>query len=379
MPRPRRRRGGTARPVAAAEAPSPAAQGYAMPAEWEPHQATWLAWPHNVSDWPGRFGPIPWVYADIVRKLAEGETVRLLVRDAAEGRRARRHLKSAGADLARVELRRLPTDRVWTRDSGPIVLSRRGGGRAVAGFGFNAWAKYPDWRRDARIPGSAARWLGLPLLPVRRGGRQVVLEGGAVDVNGRGTVLATEECLLDPAVQVRNPGFGRDDYQAVFREVLGAGHAIWLGRGIAGDDTHGHVDDLCRFAGPGTVVLCRERDPGDPNHAALEENRERLESARLEDGSRPEVVFLPMPRPVVFDGQRLPASYANFYVANAAVLVPTFNDPADRQALGILSELFRDRPVVGVHALDLVWGLGTLHCMTQQEPRDPAGAGGGEP
>ena len=382
MPGARRDRGparSAAAPAAPAGAgePSPAARGYAMPAEWEPHEATWLAWPHNVRDWPGRFGPIPWVYADVVKKLARGETVRLLVRDAAEARRARRHLERAGADLSRVELHRLPTDRVWTRDSGPVVLSRRGGGRAVAGFRFNAWARYPDWRRDAHIPARAARALGLPFLPVRRGGREVVLEGGAIDVNGRGTVLATEECLLDPAVQVRNPGFSRGDYQALFRDVLGAGNAIWLGRGLAGDDTHGHVDDLARFAGPGTVVLCREPDRRDPNHAALEENRERLQSARLEDGSRPEVIFLPMPRPVVFDGRRLPASYANFYVANVAVLVPTFNDPADREALGILSELFRDRPVVGVHALDLVWGLGTLHCMTQQEPRDP-GRGTGE-
>jgi len=356
-------------PVAPADAPSKTGQGYAMPAEWEPHEATWVAWPHNVRDWPGRFGPIPWVYAGMVQKLAEGETVRLLVNDASVERRARRHLERAGASLHRVELRRLPTDRVWTRDSGPVVLVRRGGaGRAVAGFRFNAWAKYPDWRRDARIPAYAARALGLPLLATRRLGREVVLEGGAIDVNGRGTVLATEECLLDPAVQVRNPGFGRADYQAVFREVLGAPNAIWLGKGIAGDDTHGHVDDLCRFAGPRTVALCREPDPRDQNHAALEENRERLESARLEDGSRPDVVFLPMPRPVVFDGRRLPASYANFYVGNAAVLVPTFNDPADREALGVLAELFRDRPVVGVHALDLVWGLGTLHCMTQQEP-----------
>lgn len=360
-------------PGAPAGAPSPGAQGFAMPAEWEPHQATWLAWPHNAADWPGRFGPIPWVHADVVRKLAEGETVRLLVDGAAAAERARRHLERVGAALDRVELRRLPTDRIWTRDSGPVILRRRGGaGRAVAGFGFNAWAKYPDWRRDARIPSYAARALGLPLLPARHRGRQVVLEGGAVDVNGRGTLLATEECLLDPAVQVRNPGFSRTDYQVVFRDVLGAPNAIWLGKGIAGDDTHGHVDDLCRFVGPRTAALCREPDSRDANHAALEENRERLESARLEDGSRPEVVFLPMPRPILFDGRRLPASYANFYVANAAVLVPTFNDPADREALGILAELFRDRPVVGVHALDLAWGLGTLHCMTQQEPRDAA-------
>jgi agmatine deiminase len=341
-----------------------------MPAEWAPHRATWLAWPHNRRDWPGRFGPIPWVYADVVKKVAEGETVRIMVDDAAGEARARRHLRRHGASLAGVELLRIPTDRIWTRDSGPIVLRGSGpaGGRAVAGFRFNAWAKYPDWKRDARIPARAARLLGIPLVPVRRGAREVVLEGGAFDVNGSGTVLATEECLLHPEVQVRNPGFGPADYQEVFRDVLGARNTIWLGRGIAGDDTHGHVDDLARFVGPRTIVLASEPDGRDPNHAPLAENRERLASARLEDGSRPDVVALPMPRPVIFDGQRLPASYANFYVANAAVLVPTFNDPADRRALGILGELFRDRPVVGVHALDLVWGLGTLHCMTQQEP-----------
>jgi agmatine deiminase len=338
-----------------------------MPAEWEPHDATWLAWPHAAGDWPGKFAPIPWVYAEIVRNVARGETVRLLVNDAAHEARARRVLARAAVRTARVEPHRFRTDRSWMRDAGPIFV-RRGGERAVARFRFDAWAKYPDFRNDARVAERAARSLGLPLLPVRHRGRDVVLEGGAIDVNGRGTLLTTEECLLDPAVQVRNPGFGRADYEEVLRDAMGARNVIWLGKGIAGDDTHGHVDDLARFVGPRTIVLCREPDPGDANHRALEENRERLEGARLEDGSRPVVVPLPMPGPVVFDGRRLPASYANFYVCNAAVLVPTFDDPNDRIALGILAELFRDRPVVGIHALDLVWGLGTLHCLSQQEP-----------
>ncbi len=339
-----------------------------MPAEWEPHQATWLAWPQNSGDWPGKFGAIPWVYAEIVRNVARGEAVRLLVAGAAGEARARRVLKRAAVDLSRVEARRWPTDRGWTRDTGPVFVVGPGG-KAVAGFHFDGWARYPDHGRDARVSARAARALGLELLPVVHAGRAVVLEGGAVDVNGRGSILATEECLLDAAVQVRNPGFTRADYQAVFRDALGAPNTVWLGKGIAGDDTHGHVDDVARFAGPRTVVLCREPDPRDPNHRPLEENRERLASARLEDGSRPEVVALPMPSPVFFDGRRLPASYANFYVSNAAVLVPTFDDPADRTALGILAELFRDRPVVGIHSLDLVWGLGTLHCLSQQEPR----------
>ncbi len=339
-----------------------------MPAEWEPHQATWLSWPHNVRDWPGRFAPIPWVYAEIVRRISAGETVRLCVNGLDGEARAQRVLQRAGVDLKPVEFHRFPTDRIWNRDSGPIFVA---GGRrkAVARFRFNAWAKYPDWRRDVRIPERAARALKVPLQPVVFKGREVVLEGGAIDVNGRGSILTTEECLLDPEVQVRNPGFGRADYEHVFREVLGARNTLWLGRGIAGDDTHGHVDDLARFVGPRTIVLCREANASDPNYPLLEENRERLQGAKLEDGSRPEVVALPMPAPVVFDGQRLPASYANFYIANAAVLVPTFDDPNDRVALGILAELIRDRPVIGIHALDLVWGLGTLHCLSQQEPK----------
>jgi len=347
--------------------------GLAMPAEWEPHQATWLSWPHRAADWPGRFAPIPWVYAEIVRRIAGGERVRLMVNDAAQEARARSVLRRSGVDLevGPVELRRIPTDRSWCRDTGPIFVAGRGG-RAVAGFRFNAWARYPDFRRDARVPARAARALRLPLLPALHAGRPVVLEGGAVDVNGRGSILATEECLLDPQVQVRNPGMARQDYQRVFGELLGAANTIWLGRGIGGDDTHGHVDDLARFVDPRTIALCRTSDPRHPDYPALEENRERLASARLEDGSRPEVAALPMPEPVVFAGRRLPASYANFYVCNAATLVPTFDDPADRVALGLLAELIPDRPVVGIHARDLVWGLGTLHCLSQQEPVDSA-------
>ncbi len=341
-----------------------------MPAEWNEHDATWLAWPHNVADWPGKFAPIPWVYAEIVRYLAQGETVRLLVKDGGHEAKARRVLGRAGIDLTNVEFRRVPTDRVWLRDAGPIFV-RKDGQKAIARFRFNAWAKYPNWKNDVKVPERAAKALGVPLLPVRHRETEVVLEGGAIDVNGQGTILTTEECLLDPEVQVRNPGFAREDYEAVFAGALGAPNVIWLGHGIAGDDTHGHVDDLARFVNARTIVLCREPSGYDPNHRTLEQNRERLEGARLQDGTRPEIVYLPMPAPVLFDGHRLPASYANFYVANAAVLVPTFDDPNDRIALGILNELFRGCPVIGIHAIDLVWGLGTLHCLSQQEPRLP--------
>jgi agmatine deiminase len=340
-----------------------------MPAEWEPHHATWIGWPHNASDWPGKIATIPWVYGEIARALAQGELVRVLVNSVAHEARARRVLKQTGVPLERIEFLRFPTNRGWTRDFGPIFIRRDGPMElAIARFRFNAWAKYPDWKRDNAVPERAARRLKLRAFPARAGNRDVVLEGGSIDVNGKGTLLTTEECLLDPAVQVRNPGLDRAGLESVLRDYLGVTNVLWLGKGITGDDTHGHVDDLCRFVNARTVVLCRETDASDANYRPLEENRERLQGMRLEDGAKPDVVFLPMPAPVVFSGQRLPASYANFYISNAAVLVPTFNDPKDRVALGVLAELFRDRPVVGIHALDLVWGLGTIHCLTQQEP-----------
>jgi agmatine deiminase len=358
-------------------APTPRELGFRHPAEWEPHEATWLGWPHNRSDWPGKFTPIPWVYAEIVRHIAPGETVRVLVNDRTHEASAKRVLKRAGADSARVEFFRFPTDRGWMRDTGPVFVKRdappgaRGRSRgetAVAGFRFNAWAKYDNWKRDARIPALAAARLKKRIFIPESGGRHVVLEGGSIDLNGRGTLLTTEECLLDPVTQVRNPGMSRADLEKVLLDYLGAANVLWLGRGIAGDDTHGHVDDLSRFVNPTTAVLCEEKDPQDANYAVLNENRERMQGMRLEDGSKLQVVQIPLPAPVVFDGQRLPASYANFYVCNAAVLVPTFNDPNDRIALGILSELVTDRPVIGIHAVDLVWGLGTLHCLTHEQP-----------
>lgn len=344
--------------------------GFRMPAEWEPHEATWIGWPHNRTDWPGKFTVIPWVYGEIARKLEQGEIVRILVNSQAHEGRARRLLSRVGVDPGQIEFFRFPTDRGWTRDFGPIFVKRRGKRPevAIARFRFNAWAKYADWKKDDRVPERAARALECRIFRAQKNNRDVVLEGGAIDVNGLGTLIATEECLLDQNVQPRNADFSRADIESVLRDNLGATNVLWLGRGIQGDDTHGHVDDICRFVNSKTVVACREENSRDYNHAVLEENLDRLNSMRLEDGSKIDVVPIPMPAPVLFRGQRLPASYANFYIANAAVLVPTFNDPKDRIALGILSELITDRPVVGIHALDLVWGLGTLHCMTQQQP-----------
>jgi agmatine deiminase len=343
-----------------------------MPAEWEPHAATWIAWPHNHGDWPGKFPPIPWVYGEIVRRLLPHETVRILVGSAGEETKARRVLKAVGALSTDVEFFPIPTNRTWARDFGPIYVRRSEPARslAIAGFRFNAWAKYPDWELDCEVSRLIADATGRSFIPADVRGRRFVLEGGSIEVNGRGTLLTTEECLLDTEVQVRNPGADRGDVEAVLGESLGARHVFWLGRGIAGDDTHGHVDDLCRFTGPRTIVLCREQDSSDANHRPLEENRERLEDLRLEDGSRPEIAFLPMPAALWHAGQRLPASYANFYITNGTVLVPTFNDPKDRVALGIIADLFPGRTVIGIHAVDLVWGLGTLHCLTQQEPAD---------
>jgi agmatine deiminase len=347
---------------------TPSAAGFRLPAEWEPHEATWIGWPHNTTDWPGKFPPIPWVYGEIVRRLAEGETVQTLVESKAHEASARRILARVGVDPGSVRFHRLATDRGWTRDSGPafLVCAGKAPKLAVSHFGFNGWARYDDWKKDRKIALWAAGKLRLPVFP-----SGIVLEGGSIDVNGRGTLVTTEECLLDPKVQVRNPGLDRSGYEQVFREFLGAGNVVWLNRGIAGDDTHGHVDDLCRFVDRTTVVACREERSSDENHKALEENWERLEGARLEDGRKLSAVALPMPGPLFLDGRRLPASYANFYVCNAAVLVPTFNDPKDRVALGILGELFPDRPVIGIHSVDLVWGLGTIHCLTRQQPRVP--------
>jgi agmatine deiminase len=355
---------------------TPASLGYRMPAEWEPHDATWIAWPHQRADWPGKFAPVPWVYAEIVRHLSRVERVNILVKGRKMRERAADRLAAQGVDLGQVTFVKAATDRVWLRDSGPCFVVKEGddgAGREVSliDWRFNAWAKYDDHHHDNRIPRRLAQGLGLrrwvPEVEIDGQRRRVVMEGGAFDVNGRGTLLTTEECLLSP-IQARNPGLDRAAMERIFAEFLGVRHVIWLGRGIDGDDTHGHVDDLARFVEPRTVVTVVEPRTSDPNHEPLQENWRRLQEARDQDGEPVRVVALPMPEPVVFDGQRLPASYANFYIANRLVLVPTFNDPADRVALDTLAGLFPDRQVVGINAVDLVLGLGTLHCLSQQQP-----------
>jgi agmatine deiminase len=331
--------------------------GYRTPAEWEPHAATWLAWPHEASDWPGKFAPIPWLYGEIVRLLARVERVRILVEHADAENSVRRILKKCHADLNAVDFFHLPTNRSWTRDTCPLFVKNSAGEIAVTDWKFNGWAKYPNFAADDAAPRFIAKKLKLP-----RFEPGLVLEGGSIDVNGAGKLLTTEECLLS-GVQARNPGLSRREIERALSDYLGAGEVIWLGRGIAGDDTHGHIDDIARFTALDTVAAVVEPDKSSANHEPLKENL-----ARLRKRADLRVVTLPCPEPVYFAGQLLPASYANFYIANRVVLAPTFGDPQDRVALNTLARLFPDREVIGVPCRDLALGLGTLHCMTQQQP-----------
>jgi agmatine deiminase len=411
----------------------PASLGYRMPAEWEPHTATWLAWPHYHGDWPGKFEPIPWVYAEIIRSLAKHERVELIVNNSSATRQACRLLERANAFSTNIRFHRWPTNRIWLRDSGCIFVTsekaptlaakdaarmghpslslrdHRGGheregheftravdslqkkkalaaeGSLAVKFRFNAWAKYSNWHFDDKI-GSLMANVAIPTLRKPRsvgqphrgtghpyeiqplsGGKRIVLEGGSIDVNGSGTILTTEECLLSK-VQQRNPHMTRVHYEKAFADYLGAPHTIWLGRGIVGDDTHGHVDDLTRFVDRNTVVTVVEPNTKDANHAPLRANLRRLQTARDQDGKQLTIVEMPMPQPVVFDKRRLPASYANFYIANGIVLAPVFNRPNDRIALDTLAQLFPNREIVPIYSGDFIWGLGAMHCMTQQQP-----------
>ena len=378
---------------------SPAAQSYRMPAEWEPHESTWLAWPHYREDWPGKFEPIPWVYAEIIRNLARHERIHLIVRNARAERQACEVLARADALSPKICFQHWPTDRVWTRDSGCIFVThketahksesshpRTANGDAESGVGsqlasrnsslqplvalnfdFNAWAKYDNYTHDAKLGSRMAKAAGAQVVRPFSRDHRVVLEGGSIDPNGCGTLLTTEECLLS-TTQQRNPAMDRGDYERLFSDYLGVETVLWLGDGIAGDDTHGHVDDVTRFVAPNRVVTMVEPTAQDENRSALEGNLGRLKAARTADGRRLEVIEIPMPRPVVFEGRRLPASYANFYIANGCVLVPVFNDPNDRIALDTLAKVFPHREIVPIYSGDFIWGFGAMHCMTQQQP-----------
>jgi agmatine deiminase len=335
----------------------PSQLGFRLPAEWEPHEATWLAWPHERTDWPRKFAPIPWVYGEIVRRLARAEKVCILVEDATVEERARQVLAKCAVNMPAVQFVRHRTNRSWTRDYLPLFVRNRKGQLAITNWIFNGWAKYHNWRDDNKVPPFLAKRMKL-----RQFDPGIVLEGGSIDVNGAGLLLTTEECLLSETVQVRNPGLGRLEMERFFADYLGIQRTIWLKNGIAGDDTHGHIDDLARFVDENTVVAVTEEDASEQNFEPLQENLRLVQKTGLR------VATLPMPKPIYFAGQRLPASYANFYIANGVVLVPTFNDPMDRVALNVLASLFPTREVTGIFCGDLVLGLGTLHCMTMQQP-----------
>ncbi|RTY84891.1 agmatine deiminase family protein [Flavobacterium sp. ZB4P23] len=338
-----------------------------FPAEWEKQQGILLCFPHNGKDWPGKYETVQWAFVEFIKKAASFEQVFLVVADENQKEKVNTMLETAHVVLTNVSYIIHKTNRSWMRDSGPIIV-KNGAEREALNFNFNGWAKYKNIQLDKFVPAKVGEFLNIPITQVLYKGKPVILEGGAIDTNGRGTLLTSEECLMHPDIQVRNPNFTKADYEAVFKEYLGITNVIWLGNGIEGDDTHGHIDDLCRFVNEDTIVTIVETDPTDNNYKPLQDNLKRLQNVKLENGKSPIIVTLPMPKQLEFDGLRLPASYANFLILNNCVLVPTFNDSNDRKALNILAECFPDREIIGISATDLIWGFGTLHCLSQQIP-----------
>jgi agmatine deiminase len=338
-----------------------------FPAEWENQQGILLCFPHNGNDWPGKYEAIQWAFVEFIKKVATYETVFLIVADEKLKEKVTGMLERARVNLDNLSFIIQKTNRSWMRDSGPIVI-KNGQKREALNFNFNGWAKYKNYQLDKSVPAAVTNFLDLPLTQVMYKGKPVIVEGGAIDTNGKGTLLTSEECLMHPDIQVRNPNFTKADYEAVFKEYLGITNVIWLGDGIEGDDTHGHIDDLCRFINEDTIVTIIETNTEDNNYLPLQDNLKRLQNAKLENGKSPIIVALPMPKRLDFEDLRLPASYANFLILNKCVLVPTFNDPNDRKALNILAECFPDREIIGISAIDLIWGFGTLHCLSQQIP-----------
>jgi agmatine deiminase len=338
-----------------------------FPAEWENQQGILLCFPHNGNDWPGKYEAIQWAFVEFIKKVAIYETVFLVVADEKLKEKITGMLERACVNGVNISFIIQKTNRSWMRDSGPIVI-KNGEEREALNFNFNGWAKYKNYKLDKNLPATVAQFLDIPLTQVIYKGKPVIIEGGAIDSNGKGTLLTSEECLMHPDIQVRNPNFTKADYEAVFKEYLGVTNVIWLGNGIEGDDTHGHIDDLCRFINEDTIVTIIETNTEDNNYLPLQDNLKRLQSAKLENGNSPIIVALPMPKRLDFEDLRLPASYANFLILNKCVLVPTFNDPNDRKALNILAECFPDREIIGISAIDLIWGFGTLHCLSQQIP-----------
>lgn len=338
-----------------------------FPAEWEKQQGILLCFPQNGNDWPGKYGAIQWAFVEFIKKIADVEAVFLLVANEKLKEKVIGMLEMAHVNTENVSFIIQKTNRSWMRDSGPIIVKNKNG-REALNFNFNGWAKYSNYQLDKLVPSKVAAFLDIPLTQAMYQRKPVIVEGGAIDSNGKGTLLTSEECLLHPSIQVRNKNFTKADYEAVFKEYLGITNVIWLGDGIVGDDTHGHIDDLCRFVNEDTIITVLESDPKDPNYKPLQDNLKRLQQAKLENGKSPKIVCLPMPKRIDFDNVRIPASYANFLILNKCVLVPTFNDPNDRIVLNIIADCFPDREIIGISAIDLIWGFGTLHCLSQQIP-----------
>ena len=338
-----------------------------FPAEWEKQQGLLLCFPHNGNDWPGKYGAIQWAFVEFIKKVALVETVFLVVADKKLKEKVEGMLETAHVNTKNISFIIHKTNRSWMRDSGPIIV-KNSNKREALNFNFNGWAKYHNFQLDKLVPSKVSSHLNMPLTQVTYKGKPVVLEGGAIDVNGKGTLITSEECLLHPTIQIRNKNFTKVDYEAIFKEYLGISNVIWVGDGIIGDDTHGHIDDLCRFVNEDTIITVIESNPKSKNFKPLQDNLNRLKKAVLENGKSPKIVELPMPTPLLFDGINIPASYANFLILNQCVLVPTFNDVHDREALNIIANCFPTREVIGISAIDLIWGFGTLHCLSQQIP-----------
>ncbi|MFL5728705.1 MAG: agmatine/peptidylarginine deiminase [Cytophagaceae bacterium] len=336
--------------------------GYHFPAEWEKHSATWLSWPHKEASWPGKIETIYPVYVRFIKALTEGETVNINVNDEAMKTKAISYLQKEGVDLTRVHFFFFPTNDAWCRDHGPAFLvNRKEKKKMIVDWGYNAWGgKYPPYDLDDVIPTLIAKHYNIPV--VNPG---IVMEGGSVEFNGKGTLLTTTGCLLN---KNRNPHLNQKQIEEYLTGYYGVDQILWLGDGIVGDDTDGHIDDITRFVNSDTVLTVVEENKKDENHEPLEENLKSLKKMRLQDGKQLNVVELPMPSAVVFDDQRLPASYANFYIGNAAVVVPVFRDKNDERALEIIQKCFPDRKVIGLDSTDIIWGLGSFHCLSQQEP-----------
>lgn len=339
----------------------PAEQGFFFPAEWHPHEATWLSWPHNPDTWPGKIEKVYPAYTEFIKRVAEGEKVNINVKDLDMAKEAAAKIAEAGADMDQIFFYENPTNDAWCRDHGPaFLINPEKKQKMIVDWGYNAWGgKYPPFHLDDVIPTRIANELGLPFSVA-----DIVMEGGSVDFNGAGTVLTTTSCLLN---KNRNPHLNQEGIEEYLRNFYGVKDILWLGDGIVGDDTDGHIDDITRFVNEDTLVTVIEDDPKDENHAPLKENRELLESFTI-NGKPLTIIDLPMPSPVYYEGQRLPASYANFYIANKYVIVPVFDDPNDEKALEMLQCCFPDRKVIGINSVDIIWGLGSFHCLSQQEP-----------